>query len=63
MNLKQPVTYEGLEPDQGLLPLAWNVFHGHNLLHEYFACPERFYFSPPQACLPGYRKLTAVWRR
>ena len=38
------LVHEGLEPGQGLLPLAWNTFHGHNLLHEYFACPERFHF-------------------
>ncbi|CAN5887370.1 type VI secretion system baseplate subunit TssF [soil metagenome] len=38
------LVHEGLGPDQGLLPLEWNTFHGHNLLHEYFACPERFYF-------------------
>ncbi len=56
VNLKQPVTYEGLEPDQGLLPLAWNVFHGHNLLHEYFACPERFYFFTPTGLSAGLQK-------
>jgi len=38
------LVHEGLAPGQGLLPLEWNTFHGHNLLHEYFACPERFYF-------------------
>lgn len=38
------LVHEGLRPEQGLLPLEWNTFHGHNLLHEYFACPERFYF-------------------
>lgn len=38
------LAHEGLAPGQGLLPLEWNTFHGHNLLHEYFACPERFYF-------------------
>ena len=38
------LVHEGLGPEQGLLPLEWNTFHGHNLLHEYFACPERFYF-------------------
>ena len=38
------LVHEGLGPDEGLLPLEWNTFHGHNLLHEYFACPERFYF-------------------
>ncbi|REE20060.1 type VI secretion system protein ImpG [Paraburkholderia sp. BL27I4N3] len=38
------VAHEGLGIDQGLLPLTWSKFHGHNLLHEYFACPSRFYF-------------------
>jgi type VI secretion system protein ImpG len=38
------LVHEGLGPGEGLLPLEWNTFHGHNLLHEYFACPERFYF-------------------
>lgn len=38
------LVHEGLGPEHGLLPLEWNTFHGHNLLHEYFACPERFYF-------------------
>ncbi|EBX6014562.1 type VI secretion system baseplate subunit TssF [Salmonella enterica subsp. enterica serovar Dortmund] len=57
VNLKQPVMYEGLEPDQGLLPLAWNVFHGHNLLHEYFACPERFYFFTPTGLSAGLQKI------
>ncbi|ABE28570.1 hypothetical protein DR64_2106 [Paraburkholderia xenovorans LB400] len=38
------VVHEGLDPDQGMLPLIWSKFHGHNLLHEYFACPSRFYF-------------------
>lgn len=38
------LVHEGLGREQGLLPLEWNTFHGHNLLHEYFACPERFYF-------------------
>jgi type VI secretion system protein ImpG len=38
------VEQEGLRPDQGLLPLTWTKFHGHNLLHEYFTCPSRFWF-------------------
>ncbi|WP_202302752.1 type VI secretion system baseplate subunit TssF [Dryocola clanedunensis] len=41
---KQPLAFEGLEPGQSLLPLSWNIFHGHNLLHEYFSCRQRFYF-------------------
>ncbi|BAX63404.1 type VI secretion system baseplate subunit TssF [Burkholderia stabilis] len=38
------VEHEGLRIDQNLLPLTWAKFHGHNLLHEYFACPARFWF-------------------
>ncbi|WP_175689537.1 type VI secretion system baseplate subunit TssF [Burkholderia anthina] len=38
------VEHEGLRTDQNLLPLSWAKFHGHNLLHEYFACPARFWF-------------------
>lgn len=41
---QRPLAFEGLKPDQTLLPLAWNMFHGHNLIHEYFACRQRFYF-------------------
>ncbi|MBC8750719.1 MULTISPECIES: type VI secretion system baseplate subunit TssF [Paraburkholderia] len=41
---KTPVEFEGLQANQGLLPLTWNTFHGHNLLQEYFACRQRFYF-------------------
>ncbi|MCX8958677.1 type VI secretion system baseplate subunit TssF [Erwinia psidii] len=41
---QRPVAFEGLKPDQTLLPMAWNMFHGHNLIHEYFACRQRFYF-------------------
>ncbi|MEW5290575.1 type VI secretion system baseplate subunit TssF [Erwinia papayae] len=41
---QQPLAFEGLKPDQTLLPMAWNMFHGHNLIHEYFACRQRFYF-------------------
>lgn len=39
-----PLAFEGLKPDQTLLPLSWNMFHGHNLIHEYFSCRQRFYF-------------------
>ncbi|MCZ2497596.1 type VI secretion system baseplate subunit TssF [Xylophilus sp. Kf1] len=38
------LVHEALEPGQGLLPLQWNTFHGHNLLHEFFTCPQRFWF-------------------
>lgn len=41
---KNAVVHDGFGTEQGLLPLTWSKFHGHNLLHEYFACPSRFYF-------------------
>ncbi|WP_336280297.1 type VI secretion system baseplate subunit TssF [Cronobacter dublinensis] len=41
---QSPLAFEGLNPEQGLLPSQWNIFHGHNLLQEYFACRQRFYF-------------------
>ena len=41
---EQPLIPEGLEPQQGLLPASWNMFHGHTLLQEYVCCRQRFYF-------------------
>jgi type VI secretion system protein ImpG len=41
---KDAISHVGLDPDENLLPLAWNSFLGNNLLHEYFACPGRFLF-------------------
>lgn len=57
INIRDAVVHEGLEPGQGLLPLTWDVFHGHNLLHEYFSCPERFYFFTPTGLATGLRKI------
>ena len=57
INVHNAVIHEGLEPGQGLLPLTWDVFHGHNLLHEYFACPERFYFFTPTGLSTGLQKI------
>ena len=51
------LVHEGLEPQQSLLPLAWNTWHGHNLLHEYFACPSRFYFFGLQHLAPGLARI------
>lgn len=41
---KKPLKFEGMAPDQSLLPLQWNIFHGHTLIQEYISCRERFYF-------------------
>lgn len=47
----------GLEPGEGALPLAWNTLHGHNLVHEYFACPSRFYFFSLRSLAPGLARV------
>ncbi|MEI2266625.1 type VI secretion system baseplate subunit TssF [Erwinia sp. CGal63] len=52
---QRPLTFEGLNPDQTLLPLSWNMFHGHNLIHEYFACRQRFYFFTLTQLAEGFR--------
>jgi type VI secretion system protein ImpG len=49
-----PVVHEGIEVGQGLLPLTWSQFHGYNLLHEYFACPSRFYFFALNGLAHGF---------
>lgn len=51
------VSYVGLAPDESALPLAWNKFHGHNLVHEYFTCPQRFYFFGLNGLAPGLAKV------
>lgn len=47
------VSLVGFDPANTALPLAWNQFHGHNLVHEYFACPQRFYFFRLNGLGPG----------
>lgn len=49
--------HEAMDSDKNLLPLNWNAFHGHNLLHEYFACPSRFYFFTLQGLAPGLARI------
>ncbi|WP_090137929.1 type VI secretion system baseplate subunit TssF [Limnohabitans sp. DM1] len=51
------LVHEGLAPQQSLLPLNWNTWHGHNLLHEYFACPARFYFFALQGLAAGLSRI------
>lgn len=53
----EALVHEGLAPNQSLLPLAWNTWHGHNLLHEYFSCPSRFYFFALQNLAPGLSRI------
>lgn len=50
-----PLVFEGLSPDQSLLPVAWNIFHGHNLVQEYFTCRQRFYFFTLTQLIAGMR--------
>jgi type VI secretion system protein ImpG len=52
------IVHEGLGVDQGLLPLTWSKFHGHNLLHEYFACPSRFFFFALTGLEEGLRRVS-----
>lgn len=51
------LTQEGMESAQSLLPLTWNAWHGHNLLHEYFSCPARFYFFALQGLAAGLSRI------
>jgi len=54
---KNAVVHDGFGTEQGLLPLTWSKFHGHNLLHEYFACPSRFYFFTLTGLEEGLRQV------
>ncbi|WMY10063.1 type VI secretion system baseplate subunit TssF [Paraburkholderia phenoliruptrix] len=53
----EAVVHEGLGLHQTMLPLVWPKFHGHNLLHEYAACPERFYFFTLTGLEAGLRRI------
>lgn len=52
------VVHEGIAFDQSLLPLHFPKFQGHNLLHEYFACPGRFYFFALTGLEAGLRRVS-----
>jgi type VI secretion system protein ImpG len=51
------VDYEGLEPDESLLRPVLPKLHGHNLVHEYFACPARFWFFALTGLAAGLTKI------
>jgi type VI secretion system protein ImpG len=51
------VDYEGLEPDESLLRPVFPKIHGHNLVHEYFACPARFWFFALTGLAAGLTKI------
>ena len=55
--IQDALVSEGFQPEQNVLPLEWNAWHGHNLLHEYFACPSRFYFFALQQLASGLSKI------
>jgi len=40
----QTIRPEGFDSDQALIPFDARAFQGYRLLHEYFACPQRFRF-------------------
>ncbi|WP_175960204.1 type VI secretion system baseplate subunit TssF [Burkholderia pyrrocinia] len=54
----QAIEHAGLATDESLLPLARSKFHGHNLLHEYAACPARFWFFTLAGLSTGLRHVT-----
>ncbi len=54
---KNALTTDGLDPTQSVLPLTWNAWHGHNLLHEYFSCPSRFYFFALNGLAEGLSRI------
>lgn len=54
---KNALGHEGFDPSQSVLPLVWNTWHGHNLLHEYFACPSRFYFFVLNGLAEGLARI------
>ncbi|SUD93074.1 Uncharacterized protein conserved in bacteria [Ralstonia mannitolilytica] len=51
------VSLVGFAPNESALPLAWNKFHGHNLVHEYFSCPQRFYFFALNGLAAGLSRI------
>ncbi|WP_091996337.1 type VI secretion system baseplate subunit TssF [Paraburkholderia lycopersici] len=47
----------GMEPGDSLLPAAWKKYHGHGLLHEFAACPARFWFFTLKGLAAGLRHI------
>jgi len=58
--MERSVTHLGFGLDEGLLPLAWTEFHGHNLLREYFSCPQRFWFFSLNGLAPGLGRINST---
>jgi type VI secretion system protein ImpG len=51
------VIQEGLGADESVLPLVSKQFLGHNQVHEYFACPSRFYFFTLTGLQAGLKRI------
>ena len=49
----------GFEDSDAMLPYSNRSFHGYRLLHEYFACPERFQFVELSGLGPAVRRTTS----
>lgn len=54
---REALCFEGLSAEQTLLPLRWNIFHGHHLLREYLSFRQRFYFFTLRQLAGGLRKI------
>ncbi|MEM5343139.1 type VI secretion system baseplate subunit TssF [Paraburkholderia azotifigens] len=53
----RPLAHEGLGVDEGLLPMSWSKFHAYDLLREYFACPNQFYFFTLTGLKEGFSRI------
>lgn len=51
------LTSIGMKLEDSLLPCPWTSFHGHNLIHEYFAYPSKFYFFGLTQLAKGFKKI------
>ncbi len=63
VNLQHPVAHEGLEPGQGLLPLAGTCFTAIICCMNFSPVRNGFTSSPRPDCLPGYKRCRAMWRK
>jgi type VI secretion system protein ImpG len=54
---RDAVIHEALEPGEGLLPLNWSRFNGHNLIQEAFSFANRFYFVTLTGLAKGLSKI------
>jgi len=54
---REALCFEGLSAEQSLLPVRWNMFHGHHLLQEYFCFRQRFYFFTLRQLAHGLKNI------